>query len=442
LGDQVTTNSIENKSALTRLKDFPRGFWFVFWGELSERASYYGMRTLLALFLFEVLHFDRSKSAQTVQFFMASCYFMPLVGGYIADHFLGKFKTIIYFSFPYILGHFVLGSSRDPITLYIALGLLAVGVGSVKPNVTPLMGMIFEKAGKSYALSEAFSYFYAAINIGAFVTSAALPHIRDHYGYTVALIVPAFAMTLSTGLFAMGKKYYPQEELKSRAPKSAAQKREERETLLRISGVFTLIVGFWIVYDQSASTWVFFAKDHMDLRLWPFNIVLTPDEVQAYNPLFILALTPGFIWLWNFLKKRNGVAVPATKKIIVGFAITFICMSAMALAGLLSQSGKVSVWWEVIATFVITVGELCVSVVGLELAYSVASPRTKSTVTAAFLLTIFAGDFIGGIFASYYERLNPAVYFGMQAVILAFCTVAFYFVGKKFDRMQSLEAAA
>ena len=431
-------NNIENKGALARLKDFPRGFWFVFWGELSERASYYGMRTLLALFLFEVLHFDRSKSAQTVQFFMASCYLLPLLGGYIADHYLGKFKTIIYFSFPYILGHFVLGSSRDPITLYIALGLLAVGVGSVKPNVTPLMGLIFEKEGKSYALSEAFSYFYAAINIGAFVTSAALPHIRDAYGYTVALIVPAIAMTLSTSLFAFGKKYYPTEELKTRAPKTKEQRKDERETLIRISGVFTLIVGFWIVYDQSASTWVFFAKDHMDLRLWPFNITLTPDEVQAYNPLFILVLTPGFIWLWNYLKKKNGVAVPATRKIIVGFAITFMCMSAMGVAGLLSETAKVSVWWEVIATFIITIGELCVSVVGLELAYSVASPQTKSTVTAAFLLTIFVGDFIGGLLARYYEVMPPAMYFGLQAAILAFCTVAFYFVGRKFDRSQSI----
>jgi proton-dependent oligopeptide transporter, POT family len=422
-------------SALARLKQFPKGFWFVFWGELAERASYYGMRTILALFLLDVLHFDEGRAGQTVQFFMATCWLLPLLGGYIADRFLGKYKTVIYFSVPYIIGHLILGNARDPSVLYIAMAFLAIGVGSVKPNVSPLMGMIFEKAGKTYALSEAFSYFYAAINIGSFVTSKYLPHIRGSYGYSVAFAFPAALMIASMGLFAAGKKYYPVETNIGKQPrKTEEEKREERRTLWRISGVFALVAGFWMVYDQSASTWVFFARDHMDLTLYPFGTVLTPDEVQAYNPLFIVLLTPVFIWLWNYLERRNGRPVPATRKMMAGFILTSVCMFAMGLAGWFAKDAKVSVWWEVISTFVITMSELCVSVVGLELAYTVATPRTKSTVTAAFFLTIFAGDFLGGIFAKYYEAVTPAEYFGMQAGILALCTIAFYFVGRKFDR--------
>jgi POT family proton-dependent oligopeptide transporter len=425
-------NSLVNQNAFARLRQFPIGFWFVFWGELAERASYYGMRTLLVMFLLDSIHFDRGKSIQIVQNFMSACYLLPFLGGYLADHWWGKYKTILIFSVPYIIGHFILGSSTESTMLYVALVLLALGVGSVKPNISPLMGSIFEKAGKTELLSEAYSYFYAAINIGAFATSAALPPIRDHYGYKIALAVPAFAMIGSMAMFAFGKKFYPTEKIKTE-PKTSEQRKEERDILIRISGVFALIVGFWLVYDQSASTWVVFARDHMDLRLWPLNVVVTPDQVQACNPLFIVVLTPLFIWFWNHMERKNGKAVPAVTKMIYGFITTFLCMAAMAVAGWLSKGGLVSVWWEIIATFVITIGELCISVVGLELAYTVATPRTKSTVTAAFLFTVSIGDYLGGVIGRDYDKMSPAAFFGLQTAILAFCTVAFYFVGKKFQ---------
>jgi POT family proton-dependent oligopeptide transporter len=420
------------------LRDHPRGFWFVFWGELAERASYYGMRTLLALFLLDVLHFSRNESGKTVQFFMASCYLLPLLGGFIADNYLGKYKTILYFSIPYILGHFLLGGSTNSVALYIALGLLALGSGTIKPNTTPLMGMIYEKENKTPLLNEAFSLFYAAINIGAVATSWALPLVRNHYGYRVALMGPTLAMVLAMAFFAMGKKYYPTENVRKLPAKTPEQRKEEREVLIRVSGIFLLIAAFWLVYDQSASTWVFFAKDHMDLRLWPFNMTITPDQVQALNPLFIVVLTPFFIWLWKAFD-RAGKPVAHTKKMMIGFLITSVCMGAMALAGFLSNAGKVSVWWIIIATFVITLSELCVSVVGMEFAYLVATPRTKSTVTAAFWLTVFVGDFTGGIFAGHYEDMSPGMYFGSQAVLLVGVTVLFYFVAKKFRHIAIVE---
>jgi proton-dependent oligopeptide transporter, POT family len=432
----TTAEATANLGMLARLKQHPVGFWYIFWGELSERASFYGMRTLLALFLLDVLKFDRGHAGQTVEFFVAACYIAPLLGGFIADHYLGKFKTIIYFSIPYIAGHIVLGNSRTPEWLYIALGLLAMGSGTVKPNISPLMAMMYEKAGKKHLLTEAFSYFYASINIGAFATSFALPMLRDRYGYTFALIFPTVLMAVATGIFYIGKKHYPKENIKDQPKKTLEQKREERETLVRISGVFAMIVAFWVVYDQSASTWVFFAKDHMNLTLWPFNYQMTPDQVQALNPLFIVVLTPLFIWMWNAMKQRTGREVPATRKMMLGFVITFACMAAMSGAGFLAGAGKVSVWWEVIATFIITVSELCVSVVGLEMAYSVAPDHAKSTVTAAFLFTVFLGDMVGGFLAGKYESMTPGVYFGLQAGIVFVATILFYFIGKKFERQQ------
>ena len=124
-------------SAIARLKEHPTGFWFVFWGELAERASFYGMRTILALYLTEVLAFDQSGGAAVMQFFIAACYVAPLLGGWLADRYLGRYKTILYFSGPYMLGHIILGGIETRTAMFIALGLLALGSGPSSPTPAP-----------------------------------------------------------------------------------------------------------------------------------------------------------------------------------------------------------------------------------------------------------------------------------------------------------------
>ena len=207
-------------------------------------------------------------------------------------------------------------------------------------------------------------------------------------------MVPAALMVGAFAFFAMGKKHYPVENVRNLPPKTAEQKASERATLTRISGMFALIAVFWFVYDQSASTWIYFAKDHMDLRLG-FGISTTPDQIQGLNPLLIVILTPIFNALWELLKqRRGGVEVPDTRKMLIGFFIVVACMAIMAAVGFAAGDGKVTVWWLCLATLVITLSELCISVVGLEFAFKVAAPGTKSVVTAAFLFTVFVGDFV------------------------------------------------
>src|SRR3954468_13628189 len=118
----------------------PPAFWFIFWGEFAERCSYYGMRAILATYMADVLGFGDANAGTYMSFFIAACYFLPLVGGYIADNFLGKYNTIVAFCLPYILGHLIL-AIEEPLFLFIALALLAMGSGVTKPNISTLMGM-------------------------------------------------------------------------------------------------------------------------------------------------------------------------------------------------------------------------------------------------------------------------------------------------------------
>ncbi len=431
-------------SAIGRLKEHPKGFWFIFWGELAERASFYGMRTVLALYMTQILLFKQEDGAAIMHAFIAASYLTPLLGGFLADRVLGRYKTILYFSGPYILGHIILGGLETRTGLFIALGLLALGSGSIKPNTSTLMGQMYEEQKKSALLTEAFSYFYAAINIGSAIATLALPKVRDYeaartgsleHGYAVALMIPAALMVVAFGFFAIGKKHYPVEHVRDLPPKTEAQRASERATLGRIAGLFSLIAVFWFVYDQSASTWIYFAQDHMDLRLG-FGFSTTADQIQGLNPVLIVILTPIFNSLWDLLKRRrHGVEVPDTRKMLLGFFIVLLCMAIMTAIGFATGDGKVTVWWLLLATLVVTLSELCVSVVGLEFAFKVAAPGTKSVVTAAFLFTVFGGDFIAGLFdKGLWNKISPGMFFALQTAIVAVATLLFVVVARRFER--------
>src|SRR5258708_286806 len=176
----------------------PIGFWFFFWGELAERSSYYGMRAILTLYMTQALGFSDGRASMTMSYFIAACYFLPLVGGYIADNYFGKYWTIVGFSIPYILGHVLLGIESTTFLL-IALSLLAMGSGVIKPNISTLMGMTYDqkRPGDEKLRSDAFAMFYWAINIGAALSSFAMPQIRTRWGYAGAFLMRAALMVVA-----------------------------------------------------------------------------------------------------------------------------------------------------------------------------------------------------------------------------------------------------
>ncbi|MBI5267265.1 MAG: MFS transporter [candidate division Zixibacteria bacterium] len=409
----------------------PRGFWFIFWGELAERASFYGMKTLLLLFMVNELGFSDANSATVVSLFTAACYILPIVGGYIADHYLGKFRTIIYFAIPYILGHIVLGTFTAQVGLFTALFLLAGGSGAIKPNISTLMGLMYEKQGKSHLMTQAFSWFYMAINIGAAVTTWGLPFIRDKYGYSAAFMAPTILMVVSLGIFYVGKKYYPVEIIKrEKEIKTPEQKREEWRIIRRLSGLFVLIVFFWSIFDQSYSTWTLFARDYMNLET-PFGHI-PPDAVQGFNPVLIVLMSPLAVWVWRKTDTDHR-RLSSPKKMLIGFFLVILCMALMTVAGFVGVSAKINIMWELAAYILITAAELCISVVGLQLAFEEAPVHMKSMITGVWLFTIFLGDTLASWFSRLYTDTTPGNYFGGMTIMIAVVTVLFYFVGRRFE---------
>jgi len=415
----------------------PKGFWFIFWGELAERASFYGMKTLLLLYMIQKLGYTDANSASVVSLFTAFCYILPIVGGYIADHWLGKFKTIIYFAIPYIMGHIILGTFNNEVGLYTALLLLAGGSGTIKPNISTLMGLMYQKENKSHLLTQAFSWFYMAINIGAAITTFSLPFIRDRYGYGPAFMAPTILMAVSLGIFFIGKKYYPKEEIKQMRQeiRTPEQKREERAVLIRLSGLFLLIIFFWSIFDQSYSTWTLFARDYMilDIKIFDWTWNIPPDAIQSLNPVLIVIMTPLFAWLWSKTDKDEAHRLSSPLKMLIGFLLVVLCMGLMAVAGYIGINDKVSIMWEFGAYILITMAELCISVVGLQLAFEEAPERMKSMITGIWLSTVFLGDALAAWFSRIYTETTPGNYFLAMTIMISIVTIIFYFVGGKFD---------
>ena len=210
--------------------------------------------------------------------------------------FFGKYWTIVGFSIPYILGHVILGIESFTF-MAIALTLLAMGSGVIKPNISTLMGLTYDqqRAGQTKLRSDAFAIFYFAINIGAALSQFAMPPLpRDAYGYAIAFLFP--------GRSDGHRLHHP---LRSRARSTTCQGGGSRTQGSDAGGegrtlahpgtgcfsLFILVMFFWAIFDQASSTWIFFAEA-MHGHICLFGVEVAPDQIQAFNPVFILILLP------------------------------------------------------------------------------------------------------------------------------------------------------
>src|SRR5688572_4897989 len=197
------------------------------------------MGAILPLYLTSVLGYSDADGGKRYYWFKMAAYFLPLLGGIVADQWLGRYWTIVGFSVPYVLGHFVLGI-EDPFWCMVALFvLLAPGTGVIKPNISSLLGETYDqqRPGQDSLRVSGFQYFYFAINIGALISMFVVPIIRDKHGYATAFQFPAWLMVGALAIFAAGKPFYAQERVGDRV-KTPAQRQEESAIL----GLFFVIL--------------------------------------------------------------------------------------------------------------------------------------------------------------------------------------------------------
>lgn len=437
----------------------------MFWGEFAERASYYGMRTILFLYLTTQFGLSDADAGSTYSWFKAACYFLPLLGGFLADRFFGKYWTIVGFSVPYVIGQLIISVSykadvigfRNDYALFFSLALLACGSGVIKPNISALLGQTYDqkRPGNSILRGKAFMWFYFSVNLGATISMALLPWVRDDFGYMLAFLIPAALMALALFIFALGKPNYATETI-GKAPPATPEERALRWKVLKgLFGIFFLMIFFWVPYEHNDNLWIAFARDRLDLSLpsWLGGKTLSPDHFQWVNGALILILVPVSLWFWPKVDP-TGKRFPHTTKILMGLVFTASGPATLALTAHLAGDGKPSFVWLMLAYLLLTVGEVLVYGTMLDLSYAYAPKSMKGFVTACFLVTNALGNMINTEYIPFYEKphtldislfkvtlfkhefagIPPADYFTIDAGIALAAAFVFFFVGRKFNR--------
>jgi POT family proton-dependent oligopeptide transporter len=427
---------------------FPLQFRFIIGNEACERFSFYGMRSILVVFMTQHLLFAKNDATGVFHSFVAACYLMPLLGGFIADRFFGKYNTILYISLFYCLGHGVLAFWESKTGLYVGLALLAFGSGGIKPCVSSFLGDQFNRSN-SHLLKRAYDLFYWSINFGSFFSTLLIPYTLKVWGSRIAFGIPGILMGIATVVFWLGRRHYTivppgrksgaagflpvlfhaLTRLAQRKPgegfwDSARDKFRPEEVdgakaAAAIFGVFATVPMFWALFDQHSSTWVLQAQQ-MDRRF--LGLELEASQIAALNPAMVMVLIPIFSFGVYPLVGKLGVKVSPLRRMSAGMVLAgFSFVVAAMIQSALDHGAPVNIGWQFIQYLILTSAEVMISITGLEFAYTQAPRAMKSTIMSFWMLTVFAGNAFTALIAKLnrFEGASQFLFFGVAMFVVS-----------------------
>ncbi len=428
-------------SILDRFKSFPKAAPYIVVTETAERFSFYGMKAILSTFLISqffnptnnpaLVAGAEAHSNEVTHLFVALVYLLSIVGGVLADYFLGRYRTILYLAIVYCIGHAFLAMFDTNYQLFYAgLLLIAVGAGGVKPNVSVMVGDQFENESDAN-IAKLYDIFYFGINVGAFFSMLITPVIKNsRYGAPLAFGVPGILMFIALVIFYLGKSKYKITLPKHTRNEEKIPFKEQVMSVWKVLVVFSFIPIFWALYDQNGSEFVIQAGK-MDLHF--MGIEWLQEQIQVVNALLILILIPVFSFGIYPLLEHIGIRITALRKIgwgLIVLALTFVLVAWIQQQ--IDNGVTLSIGWQLLAYVLLTVAEIFVSITGLEYAFSQAPKSMKSTIMAIFFFTVFLGNILvsyinnniqsGGFFSHY----KGASYFWLFAGIMAVNVVLYY----------------
>jgi POT family proton-dependent oligopeptide transporter len=449
MANRAQENATMANAQTAEKPSFPPQIKYIIGNEAAERFSFYGMKTILFVFMTEYLRMTNDDAGGIYHTFVTWAYVMPLVGAFLSDRFWGKYRTIMILSMGYCLGHLVLALWENRDGLVWGLALIAIGAGGIKPCVSAHVGDQFNEKNSSL-IDKVFSLFYFSINFGAFFSSLATPILLKQYGPSIAFGIPGVLMALATLIFWMGRKEYvhvppagktgkkgfltvflyalrnrakrkPGQELLDVArEKYSAEEVEGSKAVLPIFRLFILVSAFWALFDQTGSAWVEQAKKMDPVFM---GVHIEASQMQALNPAMVMVMIPLFsMWLYPAVE-RAGVRVTALRKMSVGMIFTTFSFIASAVIQQMIDAGAVlNIGWQFVPYLLITAAEILVSISGLEFAYTQAPRAMKSTIMSFWMLTVAVGNYfvvliIGAGEALRIPTFSPTYYYFFAAMM-------------------------
>ena len=356
-------------------------------------------------------------SSHIYGFYTAFVYLTPVIGGLIADRWLGRRRTVIMGAVLMAIGHFMM--AFEPLFL-LALFMLILGNGAFKPNISTQVGALY--APIDPRRDRAFSIFYVGINVGAFFSPLVCGTLGEAYGWHYGFAAAGIGMLIGTAIYLAGWSTLPQDRIGLRASEPAPPlDREEWRRIMALAILFLPVALFWATYEQQGNTIALFADAHADrsinLLVWRGQIPTT--WFQSFNPFMIFAFTPFIVTLWAWQAKRGSEPSTVVKMALGCFGVTLANL-ALVLALWQAGAGKASWLWLLLYFGIITIGELYLSPIGLSFVTKVAPARLISTMMGIWLASIFVGNFMAGWLGSFWSAMDKGQFFLMIAAIAGF----------------------
>jgi proton-dependent oligopeptide transporter, POT family len=432
----------------TDLFGHPRGLTFLFTTEMWERFSYYGMRSLLVLYMTKYLllpdHAGNVAGLLTVKhaleavfgpldvqplssqiwgLYTGLVYFTPIFGGLLADRVLGQRHTVVIGAVLMAIGHFMM--AFEQLFLFALLALI-LGSGCFKPNISTQVGGLY--APGDHRRDRAYSIFYVGINLGALLAPFVCGTLGEKAGWHYGFAAAGVGMCIGLCIYLYALPTLPQDELhKSAHRERSPLSHDEWRAIAALLVLFVPLTLFWATYEQMGNTTILWIDSKVDRTIdvfgWTGQIPTT--WFLGVNPFMIVAFTPFVVLLWKRQAKRRTEPSTITKMALGCFGVTAADL-IRAFAAFHAGSGQANWLWVLLSISVITMGELYLSPVGLSLVTKVAPARIISMMMGIWLATSFTGGFLAGFLGSFWSGMTPPQFFLLTAGIAALAGVMIF----------------
>ncbi|WP_338699528.1 oligopeptide:H+ symporter [Streptomyces sp. Q6] len=470
----------------------PRGLATLFMTEMWERFSFYGMKALLPLYLIAPggLHMNPATATAIYSVYMSMVYLLAMPGGWFADRFWGPRKTVAIGGGIVILGHITLALPTSG-SFFAGLALVALGSGLLKANISTMVGHLYD-GPEDPRRDAGFTVFYIGINLGAFLAPLTIGTVGENVNWHLGFALAAVGMALGLGQFLLGTRHLSSESDIVVKPASAQEKSKALRTSLvwaAVAAVFYVIVVatgtytinwvlvpltligliipiavlvrmkrdkeltgeeqsklsgyvwffvvaaiFWMIYDQNGSTLSIFGESSTTNSLLGFDF--PTSWYQSLNPIFIMALAPvvasGWLWLNKRGKEPSTAVKFASSLALIGISFVVFLIPLIDTA---NNGGKVSPMWLVAIYFIQTVGELCLSPVGLSVTTKMAPAKYGSQMMGVWFLAVTAGDSVTGLLSTAGVDLNTTGAVAIEAALAVAAGVGIWMYRRKVKEL-------
>jgi POT family proton-dependent oligopeptide transporter len=419
----------------------PRGLSTLFFTEMWERFSYYGMRAFLVLYMVAPaaaggLGMADADAASIYGTYTGSVWGAAILGGIVADRWLGQYNAVLIGGIIIAIGHFALAFKALPF-FYGGLILIVVGTGLLKPNASTLVGSLYEQGDARR--DGGFSIFYMGINLGALFGPLIAGYLAQRVDWHLGFACAGVGMTFGLVQYVVGRRHlaaravHRETGAAQAAPPASGFTTTEWKRMGAIVFFFLVAILFWGAYEQAGSTLNLFADRYTRTELFGFSF--PSSWFQSVQPVFVILLAPVFAWMWVRLG-RHEPSVPA--KLAIGVLFMALAFLILVPAGAAAQSAagvRVSPWWLIVSYGISELGELCLYPVGLSAVTKLSPPRIVGLMMGVWLLSNAFGNKLAGWAAGFFSTMPLRDLFLEVAVILFITTAIVFALVKPVKRL-------